>query len=62
MANFDIIPYVFEVARMANGVTDRNQKFSMRYEDYGKYAKMFEEMSDGEKMDVVNRVKKIRVK
>lgn len=62
MANFDIIPYVFEVARRANGVTDRNQKFVMRYEEYGKYVKMFEEMSDSEKMDVVNRVKRIRVK
>ena len=56
MGKFDILPYVFEVARKVNGVTDR-RKFSMCYDDYGKYAKMFEEMSDSEKMVVVNSVR-----
>lgn len=54
-ASFDILPYVFEVARMKNG---NPSKYAMRYEEYGKYAKMFlEDMSDEERASVVNRVR-----
>lgn len=57
MVNFDIIPYVFEVARIVKGVA-ADKKVEMRFDEYGKYYKMFEDMSDEERLIVVNRVRR----
>lgn len=59
MTNFDVLPYAFEVARMANG---NPPKFAMRYDDYEKYVRMFEEMSEEDRAGVVSRVRDRLVK
>lgn len=55
MVNFEILPYVFEMARMLNGgVND----YAMRYDEYEEYVRIFEDLSEDEKMNVVYRVRK----
>lgn len=52
--NFGILPYVFEMARMLNGDV---KEYAMRYEEYEDYVRIFEDLSEDEKMSIVNRVR-----
>lgn len=56
MANFDIIPFVFEFARIRKGcVSDPN--FSMTYDEYLWFSKIFADISEDEKMQVIKSAK-----
>lgn len=53
MTRFEIIPYAFELARILKG----SENITMRYDEYPKYVKMFDELDDDKKRQLVNRVK-----
>ena len=56
MAHFDIIPYVFELARIKMG-KENDKKFCMKYEEYQKYVEMFEELDEDERASLIEKVK-----
>lgn len=51
----DLIPYVFEFARIRNN-KENDKRFVMRYEEYTNYRKMFEDLSDDEKRVIYEKV------
>ena len=53
----DLIPYVFEFARIRNN-KENDTRFVMRYEEYTDYRKMFEDLSDQEKRMIYEKVMK----
>ena len=61
MTRFDMIPYVFELAKVQTGWDEKKGKFCMRYDDYTKYLNMFDELCESKQKELVDRVKKNRV-
>jgi hypothetical protein len=57
--SFDNIPYVFEMARVHKGCVS-DPKFSMTYDEYSKYSKMFDDVSESEKLALIEMAKKRR--
>lgn len=58
MARFEMIPYVFELARVQTGWDEKkNGKFVMRYEEYTKYLDVFESLDDSKLKELVDRVR-----
>lgn len=58
MARFEMIPYVFELAKVQTGWDEKkNGKFCMRYEEYTKYLNMFEELEESKQKELVDRVR-----
>jgi len=57
--SFDNIPYVFEMARVHKGCVS-DPKFSMTYDEYSKYSKMFDDVSESEKLALIKMAKKRR--
>lgn len=58
MARFEMIPYVFELARVQTGWDEKkNGKFVMRYEEYKKYLDVFESLDDSKRKELVDRVR-----
>jgi hypothetical protein len=57
MAQFDNIPYVFELARIHMGCVS-DKEFSMTYEDYSVYSKIFDDMPESGKMRIIECAKK----
>lgn len=53
------IPYVFEMARIHKGCVS-DPKFSMTYDEYSKYSKMFDELPDSAKWVLIELTKKRR--
>lgn len=51
MASFANLPYVYELARIHTG--NCAKKFSMTYEEYVKYAEIFDNMPDNAKEAVI---------
>jgi hypothetical protein len=51
----DLIPYVFEFARIRNN-KENDKRFVMKYEDYTKYRIMFEDLSEEEKRIIYEKV------
>lgn len=47
------IPYVFEMVRIHRGC---KEKVSMTYEEYVKYSKMYEELSESEKSKIRSQI------
>ena len=56
MAQFDNLPYVFELARIEKNKCG-SEKFSLKYEEYSTYVKKFEALSDEERTRIVCAVK-----
>lgn len=56
MTQFDVIPYVFELAKVQTGWDEKKGKFCMRYDDYTKYLKMFDELCEFKQKELVDRV------
>lgn len=56
MTRFELIPFVFELARIKKGC-ENDKKFYMKYEEYPKYVKMFEEMDDESRMILIEKVR-----
>lgn len=56
MTRFEIIPFVFELARIQTG-KENDKKFFMKYEEYPKYVKMFDELDDDERTSLIERVR-----
>ena len=56
MTRFEIIPFVFELARIQTG-RENDKKFCMKYEDYPKYLQMYDEMDDESRMRLIDKVK-----
>ena len=58
MACFDMIPYVFELAKVKTGWDEKkNGKFCMRYEEYTKYLNMFDTLEESKQKELVDRVR-----
>ena len=57
MARFELIPYVFELARIHKGWSEKDGKFSMRYDEYPKYVMMFDELDENKQRQLVERVR-----
>lgn len=58
MVRFEMIPYVFELARVQTGWDEKkNGKFVMRYEEYTKYLDVFESLDDSKRKELVDRVR-----
>ncbi len=57
MTRFEIIPFVFELAKIHKGWCDKDGKFCMRYEEYPKYVNMYDELDENMKMQLVDRVR-----
>ena len=56
MVRFENIPFVFELARIHKGCAS-DPKFSMNYEEYSKYSKIFDELPPSGKAIVVEKTK-----
>lgn len=56
MSQFDIIPFVFELARISKGCMN-DQTFYMTYDEYVRYSQMFETLSMDEKRRVIESAK-----
>jgi fibronectin type 3 domain-containing protein len=52
MAGLENIPYVFELARIHRG----SKKISLTFEEYNKYSKIYEELSESVKKMVIAKV------
>lgn len=59
MSHFDNLPYVFELARELNNKCD-DPRFALKYDEYSKYVKKFEELSDEARASLVSRAKERR--
>lgn len=55
MASFANLPYVYELARIHAGI--HAKKFSMTYEEYVKYAEIFDKMPEKAKEVVIASAK-----
>ncbi len=53
MANFENIPYVFELARIQH----KCETIALTFDEYVKYSKIYEGMSDSMKRVVITKVK-----
>lgn len=58
MTRFEIIPFVFELAKKHKGWCEKDGKFCMRYDEYTKYVKMFDELGDDEQKQLMDKVKR----
>ena len=58
MTRFEIIPYAFELARIVKGC----ENITMRYDEYPKYVKMFDELDEDMKRQLVMRVRERNLK
>lgn len=56
MAQFDHLPYVFELARVLNNRCGDTDKFSLKYDEYSEYVKKFNELSDDERAKIMEKV------
>lgn len=59
MVRFDMIPYVFEFAKIQTGWDEKKcgGKFSLRYEEYAKYLELFDSLEESKQMELVDRVR-----
>jgi hypothetical protein len=59
MVRFDMIPYVFELAKVQTGWDEKKGvKFCLRYEEYTKYLALFDSLEESKQMELVDRVRR----